>query len=89
MKPIDKSQLISHKQGKKSILILYASFHGSTAQIAEFMGEKLNIQGISSSVKSINEHIDFSLYNGIIMGAPIHRGKWMGEAIDFVNKHRL
>ena len=89
MKRINKSHLISQEQGKKSILILYASFHGSTAQIAEFMGEKLNIQGMSSSVKSINERIDFSLYNGIIMGAPIHRGKWMGDAIDFVNKHRL
>ncbi len=89
MKQINKSHLLSPEKRKKNILILYASFHGSTAQIAEFMGEKLNIQGISSSVKSINEHIDFSLYNGIIMGAPIHRGKWMGEAIDFVKKHRL
>jgi len=89
MKQINKRQLMSHEKGMMNLLILYASFHGSTAQIAEFMGKSLSNQGISSSVKSIDEHIDFSLYNGIIMGAPIHRGKWMGEAIDFVNTHRL
>ncbi len=87
-KTLDKAS-VSPEKGKKSILILYASFHGSTAQIAQFMGEKLNRQGITSSVKSINEHIDFSSYNGIIMGAPIHRGQWMDEAVDYVNKHRV
>ena len=79
---------MSYEKREKSILVLYASFHGSTAQIAEFMGEKLNRQGITTSVKSVNDYIDFSSYYGIIMGAPIHRGKWMDEAVDFVNKHR-
>lgn len=86
-KNLDRASILPEKE-KKSILILYASFHGSTAQIAEFMGEKLNRQGITTSVKSINDQIDFSTFSGIIMGAPIHRGMWMNEAVDFVNKQR-
>lgn len=79
---------ILNKKGEKSILILYASFHGSTAQIAEFMGKILNEGGIEASVKSINDDFDFTAYRGVIMGAPIHRGEWMDEAIEFVNKQR-
>lgn len=73
---------------KKSILIIHATYHGSTTQIAEFIAEKLNNWGIDASVKSINDDVNFSSYNGVIIGAPIHRGKWMSEAIDFVNKYR-
>ena len=69
------------------IQIIYASFHGSTAQIAEYMGKKLEKIGISVSVKSIDDDIDFTACNGIIMGAPIHRGKWMTEAEEYIKKH--
>lgn len=82
------STFMSGGKRKKSILILYATFHGSTAQIAEFMAKKLNKGGSTVSVKSINDDVDFSSYYGIIMDAPIHRGKWMAEAIAFVNKYR-
>lgn len=58
---------------KNGLLVLYASFHGSTAQIAEFMVNKLSAKGITASIKSINDEIDFSSYSGLIMGAPIHR----------------
>lgn len=80
--------LISKNKELGEILIIYASFHGSTAQIAEFMGERLEQKGISVSVKSIDDDIDFSSCNGIIMGAPIHRGKWMTDAEEFIKKHR-
>lgn len=75
-------------RNKKNVLVLYATYHGSTAQIAEFIRVKLNNGEITASVKSIEDYIDFSGYSGIIMGAPIHRGKWMEDAVEFVNKHR-
>jgi menaquinone-dependent protoporphyrinogen oxidase len=77
------------KKETKKILIIYASLHGSTAQIAEFMGEKLKKEGIIVAVKSIEDDIDFSSYSGTIMGAPIHRGKWMDGAVEFVKKNRI
>lgn len=85
---IDRSSLQNVKE-KNGILVLYASFHGSTAQMAEFMGQKLNMKGIAASVKSIHDEIDFSSYTGIIMGSPIHRGQWMKEAVEFVNTRRV
>ncbi len=65
-------------------LIIYGSNHGSTRGIAEFMGKKLEQSGISCDVKSIDDHIKFDRYSEIIMGGPIHRGKWMSTAIEFV-----
>ncbi len=76
------------KTNLSKILVIYSSLHGSTKQIAEFISGKLRKTGITAEVASIRENIDFSLYEGVIMGAPIHRGKWMEEAVDFVNNHR-
>lgn len=83
-----KNMLVSAEIKPTRILVIYASFHGSTAQIAVFIEKKLKKAGIVVEVTSINKDIDFSKYSGIIMGAPIHRGKWMDAAIDFVNSHR-
>ena len=43
------------KKETNKILIIYASLHGSTAQIAEFMGEKLKKEAIIVAVKSIED----------------------------------
>lgn len=85
----EHNSMVPLKKETKKILVIYASLHGSTAQMAEFMGEKLKKEGIDVSVKSIEDDIDFTSYNGLIMGAPIHRGKWMDGAVEFVKKHRI
>ncbi len=72
----------------QKILVIYASHHGSTAEIATFLGQRLLLSGIENDIKSIDEAINFNTYSGIIMGAPIHRGEWMEDAIDFVHENR-
>ncbi len=69
------------------VLVIYGSYHGSTREIASFIGNRLRKNGIQSDVKSTNEDINFSHYDSIIMGAPIHRGKWMKAALDFASVH--
>jgi len=72
----------------KTTLITYASHHGSTEEIAIFIGEILKQAGIPREIKPVTEEINLNHYSGIIIGAPIHRGQWMDSAIDFANHHR-
>ncbi|MBU2631738.1 MAG: flavodoxin domain-containing protein, partial [Proteobacteria bacterium] len=88
--PLLNSRLYAEKVTPESIkkprkiLIIFASYHGSTAQIAKYIGKRLESAGIQNETKSITEDINFYHYSSIIMGAPIHRGKWMKAATLFV-----
>ncbi len=77
----------THK-AKSRILVLFASHHESTAEIAIFMGKKLKSKGIQNDVLSVEKHIDWGNYDGLILGAPIHRGQWMESVIEFVKHNR-
>ena len=70
-----------------NILVVYDSQFGSTAEIAKFIGENLSISNQKVDVKRINEVIDLSIYNHIIIGSAIQYDKWMTEAKDFIVKN--
>ena len=70
-----------------NILVVYDSQFGSTAEIAEFIGENLSISDQKVDVKKINEVKDLSIYNQIIIGSAIQYDKWMTEANNFIVKN--
>ena len=70
------------------ILITYASRSGSTAEIAEAIGERLTQGGIQIDVLPMQEVKDLSAYWAVIAGSPIRNSKWLPEAIQFVETHR-
>jgi len=70
-----------------NILVVYDSQFGSTAEIAKFIGENLSISNQKVDVKRINEVVDLSIYNHIIIGSAIQYDKWMTEAKDFIVKN--
>ena len=76
------------KYGKNNnILVVYDSHFGSTAEIAEFIGENLSVSDQKVDVKKINEVKDLSIYNHIIIGSAIQYDKWMTEAKNFIVKN--
>jgi len=70
-----------------NILVVYNSHFGSTAEIAEFIGENLSISDQKVDVKKINEVKDLSIYNHLIIGSAIQYDKWMTEAKNFIAKN--
>jgi menaquinone-dependent protoporphyrinogen oxidase len=70
------------------ILVTYASQGGSTAGVAEAIGQTLSANGALVDVRPIKEVSDLSPYQAVVIGSAVHSGKWMPEAITFVEHHQ-
>lgn len=68
----------------KRILIIYASRYGSTAEIAEKIGNYIAEEGPEVEVLSYMEITDLHQYDAIIVGSPIRYEGWMPAAKAFV-----
>jgi menaquinone-dependent protoporphyrinogen oxidase len=73
---------------KKSVLVAYASKYGSTGGVADAIGKELCAKGFNADVVAIKNAGNIRSYQGVVIGSAIYRGKWMSEAIDFVNKNQ-
>ncbi len=69
------------------VLIAYASRCGSTAGVADAIGQTLRGKGASVDVRLIKDVNDLSPYKNVIVGSAIRMGRWLPEAADFVKKH--
>lgn len=70
------------------ILVTYASQGGSTAGVAEAIGQALSKKGTQVAVQPVNEVTDLSPYQAVIIGSAVHSGKWMPEALAFVERNQ-
>jgi menaquinone-dependent protoporphyrinogen oxidase len=70
------------------ILVAYASRAGSTAGVAETIGKTLAESGAAVDVHPVNEVSDLSAYRAVVVGSAIQGGKWLPEAMQFVQTHR-
>ncbi len=71
----------------KRILVAYATMAGSTAEIAEAVGEELARDGLQVDVRPIGKVEDLEAYEGVVVGGPMIMG-WHRQALGFVKKHR-
>ncbi len=72
----------------KKILITYASVAGSTALVAEAIGNKLAEGGVQVDVLPMKNVKDLSPYSAVVAGSAIHGQKWLPEAMAFMHEHR-
>lgn len=68
------------------ILVAYASSHGSTAEVAEFIGRKLQEHNHKVTVADVNSVRIIGRYDLVILGTAIHTGTWLPEMADFVTR---
>ena len=66
------------------ILVTYASQGGSTAGIAEAIGQTLSTNETVVDLCPIKEITDLRSYRAVVIGSAVHSGKWMPEAMAFV-----
>ncbi len=81
--PLGWGFLIQTKIGQK-ILVAYTSQYGSTGGVAEAIGKELCSKGAKADVSLIRNVKNLSSYQGVVVGSAIYRGKWMSEAVNFV-----
>ena len=70
------------------VLVAYASNAGSTAEVAQFIGQELSRDGAQVDVRRFCEIEDINAYQAVLVGGPMIMG-WHREAVSFVRRHQL
>ena len=67
-------------------LVVYATKHGSTAEIAEAIGETLRDRGFVTDVRPAKEVRRIDDYGLVVVGSAVYMLRWQGDAIDFLKR---
>lgn len=74
------------------VLVVAASKHGSTFEIARVLADEIREGGFQVDLlelhKAAEEAVDLASYRGVILGSAIYAGNWLHEAKTFVEHHR-
>ncbi|MEA4908630.1 MAG: flavodoxin domain-containing protein [Anaerolineaceae bacterium] len=73
---------------EKQILVAYASAAGSTGGVAEIIGDALAGQGAAVDVRPVQTVEGVEEYRAVVLGSAIHGGKWLPEAVGFLETHQ-
>jgi menaquinone-dependent protoporphyrinogen oxidase len=70
------------------ILVGYASKAGSTGAVAQAIGQVLSAKGTTVDVLQIKHVTDLSGYQAFVLGSAIQGGRWLPEAMQFMQTHQ-
>jgi menaquinone-dependent protoporphyrinogen oxidase len=66
-----------------TVLVAFASRHGSTREIAEFIAETLRGSGTEADCVQVEMAPDPRRYEGVVLGSAVYVGSWLPEATAF------
>jgi menaquinone-dependent protoporphyrinogen oxidase len=69
-------------------LVLYASRHGSTEEVARWIGSHLRDAGHDVDVRDAAVAPDVEPYDAVIIGGSLYMGRWHADARAFLRRHR-
>lgn len=72
----------------RKILVTYASRTGSTADIAEYIGEILSDHGAQVEIRLMHDVKDLTHYDAVVCGSAIQSAGWLPEAMQFLETHK-
>lgn len=70
------------------ILVTYASRLGSTAEVAEAIGQTLRDSGTEVDVLRMQDVTNLTPYRAVIAGSAIRSNQWLPEAMQFMQQHQ-
>jgi len=70
-----------------TVLVAYATKHGSTEQIAETIGRELRQRGLAADVRGVGEIEDVARYEAVVLGSAVYVGHWLSNARAFAKEH--
>lgn len=70
-----------------TVLVTYASKHGSTRGIAEAIGGRLRERGLDAEVRPVGEVAGLDGYEALVIGSAVYLGSWRKEALTFLDRH--
>ncbi len=69
------------------ILVTYATFSGTTVEVAQAIGEEISRKGPQVEVLPLERVTSLDPYDGVVLGGPMIMG-WHRSALGFLRKHR-
>lgn len=87
---LDTPEFIFEKENdmQPRLLVAYATAAGSTIGVAEAIGKTLATSGLGVEVKPIKNNPNLENYQAVILGSAVHGGRWLPEAIKFIQDHQ-
>jgi len=71
----------------KKVLVAYTTNAGTTAEVAQAIGEELGKAGAQVDVRRLEEVTSLDPYTAVVVGGPMIMG-WHSAAVKFVKKHQ-
>jgi menaquinone-dependent protoporphyrinogen oxidase len=69
------------------ILVAYASAHGSTREVAEFIGRILSVYNAEVTIADTKAIQSIEGYDVFVLGSAIHGGMWLQEMCAFTDRY--
>lgn len=70
------------------VLVVYASRHGATEEIAQRIATGLTDAGLDAAALAAAEARSVDDYDAFVVGSAVYMFHWMKEAVRFVKRHR-
>jgi menaquinone-dependent protoporphyrinogen oxidase len=70
------------------ILVAYSTAAGSTAGVAQAIGQAISSDGVAVDVLKAKDVRDLSPYRAVVLGSGIHAGRVYRDALAFLERHQ-
>jgi menaquinone-dependent protoporphyrinogen oxidase len=71
-----------------SVLVVYATRHGSTRGIAERIAQRLGAAGLQVETHPVEEVRDVRPYDAVVLGCALYMFRWLKEGTAFARRNR-
>ena len=71
------------------VLVIHASKHGGTEEIAARVAARLNASGLQVELRRIGDPADMRAFDAFVVGSSIYMGHWNRDAVSFVRENRV
>jgi menaquinone-dependent protoporphyrinogen oxidase len=82
------SAAFGDKQMNHRILVAYATYAGSTQEVAVELGRILGERGFAVDVIPVVEKPPVDNYHFVLIGSAVHESRWLAEALEFVEANQ-
>jgi menaquinone-dependent protoporphyrinogen oxidase len=63
-----------------TVLVAYATAHGSTKGVAQAIAQQLSTAGVRVDLRAADDVEDHGAYDAAVVGSAIHNGRWLTPA---------
>jgi menaquinone-dependent protoporphyrinogen oxidase len=71
------------------VLVVYASRHGATREIAQRIGDVLRTEGLEVDVAPADHASGVGAADAVVVGSAVYMGTWAKEAVEFVKRNEF